>query len=380
MRRVLWMCGVGIALSIAVYFLFRTEKSIWQYLLVPYYVVSTLSGTAMHTDIAQDFYGFQAMVYHTDPYPKLATIYQSIGYAWDLQLASTHPPTAFLLTAPVAMLPWRWASAIWAWAMLAAVVVSFHAYDLSWKNAFLFTAVSLLWPPVSNSLGQLTPLWLLGIALAYQHRNNRPFLAGIWLGFASLAKFLPGVFLILFIVRKKWSAVFGFGAVWVVAVLILAVISPNSISRYMEVNRLEGLATILRLDNAAFITSTLARFGWFLAGIAAALVIVVALANWRDWVLKKEITRRSWMLFSYLAVILLPIAWVYSLLPLLPDIFHRLNLPHRSSYLAFTAAAAVTMMPLYSVETYYYVAVFFVLYGLSFFFDWGQPKGAEIQV
>ena len=369
MRRVLIMCGVGIGLSVAVFFAYRKENAIWQYILVPLSLFSTLSGTALQTDIAQDFYGFQALVNNIDPYPKLATVYQSIGVAWDLQHTSTHPPTAFLLTAPVALLPWRWASAIWAWAMLAAIVVSFRAYGLSWKDALLCTAIALLWPPVTSSLGQLTPLWLLGVALAFHNRNNKPYLAGMWLGFASLAKFLPGVFLLLFIVRKKWSAVWGFVMIWALASFVLVTLSPNSIGRYIEVNRIESMSTIARLDNAAFITSTLVRFCPLLAGIAAAFVMIVTLANYKEWYLEKEISLRSWTLFSFLSVVFLPIAWVYSLLPLLPDIFHRVNLPHRSSYLVFAAAMVVIIMPLYSVVTYYYVAVFFLLYGASFLFD-----------
>lgn len=362
------MCAVGITLSAAVFFVFRSEKATWQYLDGPLYLIGSLTGIAMHTDIATDFYGFQAIINDTDPYPKLSEIYLSLGLIWDLQHTSTHPPTAFLLTAPVAMLPWQWASAIWAWAMLAAIVVSFRAYELSWKHAILFTAASLFWPPVTTSLGQLTPLWLLGIGLAYHYRS-RPFVAGLWLGFASLAKFLPGVFLLLFIVRKKWSALLGFGAVWAVALLILLILSPNSISRYIEVNRTGTLSTIMRPDNAAFIASTLTRFGPLLAGVALTFVMVVTLVNWRDWFSQKEISLRSWMLFSYLAVVLLPIAWVYSLLPLLPDIFRRMNIPHYSSYLAFAAAVIIIIMPSYGVATYYYVAVFFILYGASFLFD-----------
>jgi hypothetical protein len=53
-----------------------------------------LRGQNLHSDIVQDFYGLQALVYCWDPYAKLGPALRKIGVDWDVSHSSTHPPTA----------------------------------------------------------------------------------------------------------------------------------------------------------------------------------------------------------------------------------------------------------------------------------------------
>jgi len=73
----------------------------------------SLKFQAYDGDIAQDMIGFRALVSRQDPYPVLGTVFQKeIGLNWNLLIESTHPPTAFLFAAPVALFPWKIASGL----------------------------------------------------------------------------------------------------------------------------------------------------------------------------------------------------------------------------------------------------------------------------
>jgi hypothetical protein len=272
------------------------------------YAFSLLTGQSTASDIGQDFYGFRALIQHLDPYPPLVDALKVIGVEWNIQNASTHPPTSYLLVAPVAFLPYPLAAAVWGWLMLAAILVSLRMYGLPWRWASLIALLTMFWSPASFSLSQLTPLWLLGLAIAYRKRDH-PFIAGIWIGFASLTKFLPAVLLVPFILRRKWSALAGFGLVWFLALGILFVIAPNAIQRYLEVNQTNSVTTIARTDNGAFLPVIFRLANW--PGLILGIVFLGVVAY---------LGRKNWFTYEYLAVALLPIAWIYSILPLLPGL------------------------------------------------------------
>lgn len=90
----------------------------------------TLRGESIRSDMAQDFYGVQAIVNGWNPYVDIGVGLARIGVDWDVSHPSTHPPTAFLLTAPVAFFPWSIASALWGWLMLFAMYASLKIYNL----------------------------------------------------------------------------------------------------------------------------------------------------------------------------------------------------------------------------------------------------------
>ncbi len=253
-----------------------------------------------------------------NPYPILKDISPKLGINWYASCRSAHPPTAFLFVAPVAFLPWMAASALWGWLMLFAILLGLQAIGLSKINAGVITAILLFWPPVIFSLGQITPIWFLGVAQAYRFRNTNPLRSGIWIGIASLTKFYPAILLILLIIRFKWRAIVGFLLVWLVATSSILLISPNIIQTYLEVSR----------TNLAFIISWPHNGGWLPiieksfgpSGVAIILIILLFLIYLyrKDLIYNKEITDDAWYLLNFLSVALLPIAWTYSLLPLLP--------------------------------------------------------------
>lgn len=288
---------------------------------------STLKGQGGPNDIAQDIVGFRAIVKRQDPYPILGPAFRNIGIMWgDVDQASTHPPTAFLLVAPIAMMPWKLASAIWAWLMVFLLVVAFRCYKISWKAAADFAMISLLWPPVATSLHQLTIIWLLGIVASRYFEERLPIWSGVGIGLASLTKYLPGIMIFIFFIKRQWRALFGFVTVWVVSLLALVLFHPNVLYRYIEVNQKTSPFTIQRSDNLSLLVSGYRACGWLGVALVLLLLFSIIWAN-KDCFRNQgpASAHRVWDLFSYLSVALLPICWVYSLVPLLPTIISLIS-------------------------------------------------------
>lgn len=311
-------------------------------------LVNILTGHLSRGDIAQDFYGFRALTLGLDPYPALGPAFASMGIFWPITHASTHPPTAYLLTAPVAFLSWPIASAIWAWLMIIVVVVSLRLYGFGWRWIALIIPLFCFFPPFVYSLGQITPLWLLGTALAY-HNKERPMAAGAWIAFASLTKFMPGLLLLPFLFRRKWSVLVGFISVWLFASVLIIAIHPGAISRYIEVNQGNLIEMIMRVDNGAFLPVWFKLFGWI--GVVMGIVFI-ALVGWAG--------RRNLHLWEFLAVTLLPIAWTYSLLPLVPGLIKNWKSP-----ILPIIYIMIVFAPSFGPVSAFYIWLTFILVSLS---------------
>jgi hypothetical protein len=293
-------------------------------------VGAELRGDGIRSDFAQDYVGAQRMLRHQDAYPVLEDALPRIGIHWRLDGASDHPPTAFLLAAPLTFLSWRLAAAVWAAAMLIAMGLCWTSLGLRAPAAAALVPVVLLWPPAAWSVFQLTPIWLLGLALAWRWRD-RPFAAGAAIALASLTKFVPALSLLPFLVRKKWSALAGFVTAWGVALGLILIIDAPAISQYVSVLPKTARAVAARPENASMLTVTSRHFGVVGVVVAAALVLLVLGLTLRRLRSRPDLDPNSWHAWTWAGVALLPIAWVYSLLPLLPGLVYGLRRRDRMS-------------------------------------------------
>jgi hypothetical protein len=273
----------------------------------------TLVGMAPPSDFVQEVIGGRALLNGGNPYPIAPPLIefgltQISGY-------STHPPTAFLLAIPVAWLPWPVAAQIWAWLMLGCFVVMAWAFRLRWYVALACLPL-LFWPPVTWSLGQLTPIWMTALALAWRWRG-RTSAAGALIGLAALTKFLPAISLVPLIRARRWHAAAAFAAVWLAAISILLLLDRGAIPSYLHVNlgaAANAATQTERLDNGALLPFALRYMGVPGVVMVAAVLLAVALLAFRGDADSPE----RWALWTWLGVALLPVAWTYSLLPLLP--------------------------------------------------------------
>lgn len=272
------------------------------------------------TDLAQDIFGFRAMVLEENPYPILTNAHEKLGLDFPVNAKSTHPPTTFLFVAPVAFLPWRYASMIWAFLMLLGMICTFRVLGFPWPSATGYGFLSILWLPVMMSFGQLSILWLLLIAMAYKTRNENPLASGFFIGLASLIKLFPALMLIPFLLQKKWNALLGFLLAVALGVAGVLLIDPNVIFQYIVAQR-EVQSTLLRWDN-----SSLFNVGYQYLGLPGLLIAIVLFGiflwlNRKQLYVKEQIIQEpSWMVWIFISVALLPVIWIYSLVPLLPII------------------------------------------------------------
>ncbi len=295
------------------------SQSFLMNLEVTEFASSALKGKGAPSDLAQDIVGFRALVAQQDPYPILGPAYHKIGLEWGLTHASTHPPMAFLLVAPIAFLPWNWASAIWAWFMLTLIVFTLRFYGISWKKALGLTPLTLLWPPISTSLSQFTIIWLFVLAAGYPLERKQQFWSGILVGLATLTKFFPGIMAISFLLKRKWLALLGFMVTLVAALFIVLLLYPGAINRYIEVNQTNSVNMILRNDNSSLLFNSYRFAGWMGLALVLFLFFLIIWAN-KECFYNPQLSTspRLWILLSYFSVALLPISWNFSLAPLLP--------------------------------------------------------------
>jgi len=246
-------------------------------------------------------------------------MFKTIELNWDVNHASTHPPTAFLLTAPIAHLPYPLTLSIWMIVMLTSIPISILLFGFSVRWAAISVLLALLWPPAFTSLGQLTPIWLFGTALGFHFRNNKIFLSGVGIALASLTKYFPALLILISIKEKKWKALLGFLFIWLMSILILITLNYKVIFQYIDANLVASPNMVERLDNGSLFASMSQTIGPFL-GIFLSLLFIFLVSLSVD-----HSNKNLWLLGCWVAVALLPISWCYSLLPLLPIILFTIK-------------------------------------------------------
>lgn len=333
---------------------------------------ATLQGTPpAATDVATAIAGFRRLYLGLDTYPALGLALADYGINWDVKHASTHPPTAFLLVAPVSFLPWDAALTVWAWLMVILLFATLVSMRLSWWRALALTPVLLLWPPVATSLGQITIIWMFALAMAYRLSKEHPSWSGLWIGIGAMTKLTPGVMMIAFILQKRWRALIGFALAWSVALATIVILNPSAILRYIEVNKSNMPVIIQREDNASLLVAGYRWAGWLGILAVTSFFLVIIVVNRRLLLSERAvISAKGWMLLSYFAVALLPIFWIYSLLPLLPVMVFLVSQKKIITTLIVALCVFIPCIsPPWGVEAVGPLVAVNVLVGLAFILD-----------
>ncbi len=320
---------------------------------------------ASATDIATDIVGMRGLASGGDSYPRLGPALSELGLQWDLDFYSPRPPTAFLFTAPVAFFPWRIASALWALMMIVCWMLAVRLLGLNWNLAVGIGGLLILWPPAALSLGQLTAPMLLFMMLAYAWRETKAGFAGAAIGVAAMAKYTPGIALINFVkAPSRLRILAGFVITWIVAIGLIFLMNPGAISRYFEVSRSNLLDIFQGAENAAPVAVAWRSFGWQGIAVWAVFLAAVTFINWRPIA---ENTVRGWMVTFYLSVVLLPVAWIYSLLLLLPVAWYLLlETRNKLSQVLVLGAALLTFVsPAFGAGSVPFVSGATILAGLA---------------
>ena len=317
---------VGTIFLLWILLLPKPGNTAWSYYDTLKHASTTLKGEMPFSDFAAEIVGFRGLYNKTDPYPILGPVFKDLGIEWGVMDPPSHPPTSFLFAAPVAFLPWPIASAIWAWQMLCLIALSYRFYGFSWKKALGLAPLTLLWPPTSISLGQVTIVWMFGLALGYYFRKTKPFWSGVAIGIASATKYWAGLTIIIFLLKRRWAALWGCASLWVLLLSIASALNSAAIPRYFEAAREASLRVIARTDNQSPLVTSYRHGGWLGVALIVLFFSLVVFINRRffyEW--EKYPSTRVWMLLSYFAVALLPTSYIYALMPLLPVIIFLLS-------------------------------------------------------
>lgn len=305
-------------------------------------VGATIRGEGVRSDFASDYVGARGLLRHEDAYPVLGPAFRKIGIEWNVTTPSAHPPSALVYVLPFALIRWPLAAALWAVAMLAALAAAFWAVGVRGVVACALAPLALLWPPAAWSMLQLTPLWLLGLALAWRFRS-RPVSAGAAIACAALTKFTPTISLVPLLAQRKFKAVAGFAAVWAGAAIVLLLTDVSSVSRYLDVSGDVTHYLASRDYNGAPMIighRALGIVGTIAVVALVALVLGQSLARLRGG---RDADELSWAAWAWAGVALLPAVWVYSLLPLLPILIWLIRRPQLGPRLLAIVAFAIPL-------------------------------------
>ena len=154
---------------------------------------------------------------------------------------NAHPPTAVLLTLPLAWLSYSDAVLVWNLISLIALLVSILivARELAATKALVLPGVvlSALCQPLYAHLylGQWTLLLLLLVVAAWViDRRERPAAAGALLGLAAAIKLFPAYLFVLYAAQRRLKPLLsGMATLLCVTLITLAVLGPESYRDYL---------------------------------------------------------------------------------------------------------------------------------------------------
>ncbi len=248
----------------------------------------------------------------------------------------TYPPLFYLLTIPLARLPFGVAAGVWVFInaalLAAALVLAARAAGLSgrwtWAAAAALTLVAH--PVISNAAdGQanlLVATFLFGGALAW--RRGKEAAAGTLFAAAALIKLFPVIFLLYFIIRGRWRPAAAFTLTVVVFVGITSAIwGPDLWASYATTVAAYSLPLMpydMNVSWPAFLSRTLGSWtprpealyvqfvvkGSALALLAAGLYWLgrkrPAPADAAAFLITLSLLANNWTLFHYLVLLMLP--------------------------------------------------------------------------
>jgi hypothetical protein len=145
---------------------------------------------------------------------------QAIQSSRDIEHANLNPPFQTLLLAPVGLIKYEQAFMIYSFisiisGLVAVLLIAHETANKKYELSFLFIFMIIImfyYPTLTNIIyGQLSLVLLLLIALAWiAARNGRDALGGIYLGLAMSLKIFVGLFLLFFLVRRRWRLLLWF--------------------------------------------------------------------------------------------------------------------------------------------------------------------------
>ncbi len=213
--------------SIVFYVIVTTIVLTYFFIRLPELKYAFYTGTTAPYDFPQDYIAGRQLLAGKTLYPpdfgnRYKNLLASSGGAVNPQIGhlNAHPPFTTLLLFPFWLFSFHDAAVIWSTiTILCSFAISLlliKAVDTSWLYVPLLSLFIMAWPPfqANVAVGQVSVLVALFVSAGwYLYKKHKDLLAGIFIAFATMLKFYPGLLLIYFLIEKNyklfWSSVAG---------------------------------------------------------------------------------------------------------------------------------------------------------------------------
>lgn len=280
-----------------------------------------------------------------------------------------YPPTTMLLLAPIGYLDLNTANIVWRIFVISFMVIDivllyniFKIHESKWIQLTVIVVITLIFPGSRFTLdcSQTNFFVLFLILLIYKDPDN--WKAGIYLAIAIIVKPIPIIWVLYYLVNRKWKPLFSFTIAGMVIVLlsIIQLGFKNFITYFTSPPVLRIPAAVFSEDvnqsiNAVFsrislqlgLESIVEHMNIIVLIVTLLLVIISCIASYK---LYKSNAKASFLIFIPLSLLIFPGTLTYYAVQLIPLFFAMILIKDKTSLIYFSTFLIVLYFSLFAAS------------------------------
>ncbi len=215
----------------------------------PALLSSLYIGTTAPYDFPHDYIGGRELIAGKSIYPEnykelLQNLLLSQGIKPNPHLLyiNPHPPFADILLFPLWFLTFHTAIVVWTLieivCMLLIVYLLLKSEQIPMKYFPLVVLFTLAAQPFQSNLitGQITIVLVMFVVMAwFMYKKGYESASGVFIALATMLKFYPGLFILFFLINRKWKAILASIITGGLVLLLTLIMTKNDIFRYLFV-------------------------------------------------------------------------------------------------------------------------------------------------